>query len=193
MPSNVSVSLAEWDDWRKQLEQFLIDDQQQIVAHVTEVAAVKFDQIVRDVVPPVPRRRKASLLWTKKQNAWWWATMHAKALGQSRALPGWRAKYVQKNGRTVLQISGAYKRSGTGIKSLTYRVRSGNNGKRPFAVAQYGSNRDYMRYVMDADDQALYHEGNWPKLQVLLQASADTLAKVAMEALNREVDRRLKT
>jgi hypothetical protein len=91
----------------------------------------------------------------------------------------------------VLQISGAYKRTGTGVKSLTYRVTSGNNGKRPFARAEYGTNKGYMRYVMDADDQALYHKNNWPVLQTLLSASTDKLVKTFANTVNREIDRRL--
>lgn len=135
------------------------DERRDILKDAATQAAIVFDMRVRNTLPPPTRKRSQSQNWTAKQRKWWWATMNAKAKGESQALPGWTARYVDGE----LRISGAYRRTGKGIQSLTYKVNVTSHD----ATIRYGTNRAYMRYVIDKANQADYHKGNWPTLQTL--------------------------
>jgi hypothetical protein len=192
MPSSISIDLSQWNDLHKQLQKLLVDDQQAIVNTVATNTVVLFDKIARDVLPPPISRKRASPYWTEKQRRWWWATLRAKALGKSRALPGWNAKYVERGGRMVLVISGAYKRTGTLVKSLGYRVTSGQSGNKAYAKADYGTNRTYAPYVIGMAKQSAYHRDNWQTLEALLSASSNRLEQRAMSSLWDEIRKRVK-
>jgi len=142
-------------------------------------AGVKLDELARTALPPSTQSSKPSPLRTKKQIRWWWATMHAKAKGKSRALPGWKAVYKKVNGRKVLIISGGYRRTGKLVQSLTWETRTISRG----VEVRYGTNRAYAPYVIgDPDDpnkdkrQAQIHQGNWTPLHQIALQNLDALA-----------------
>ena len=150
-------------------------------------AGAAFDHDVRTALPPPVRRQPAAPYWTAKQRRWWWGTMHAKAQGRSQELPGWKAAYKKVNGRKALVISGAYKRTGTLVKSLAYEVRQTPT----MTEIIYGTNRAYAKYVIDATDQATYHKGNWRTLQALARDSKAHVVQVFDETINAEIERRI--
>lgn len=180
--ADLTAARAALDDLKR-----LVDtDRAEVLRVGGEAAGVAFDRIVRNTLPPSPRKQPQAQRWTKKQTRWWWATMHKKAVGQSRALPGWRAAYKTINGVKTLVIDGAYKRTGKGVQSLTYDVVA-----RPREVTVfYGTNRAYMRYVIDLDNQAEYHEGNWDTLQGLAETHIDAVSAAFGDAVVDEMKRR---
>lgn len=121
--------------------------------------------------------------------------MNMKASGQESRLPGvvrqnmigWKAAYRVVNGVRTIQLSGSYKRTGTGVKSLGYDVNRVSDG----VEVVYGTNRAYMRYVIDARDQAEYHKGNWPTLQELLIQNQQALYDKFGEVVGLEIEKRL--
>lgn len=178
----MTINLGEWNDYYKAFSKLLDADITEVVEMGAKAAAVKLDSIVRDTLPPAPRKRKQPFK-TDKQRRWWWATMRAKALGQSRALPGWVASY--RDGK--LEISGAYKRTGGLVQSMTYRVST--QGKT--TTARYGTNRKYAQWVVDENKQARYHKGNWKTLQVLARNNAPALVNAFNDKVMSEIERRL--
>lgn len=184
---DASINLTQFHDLMNDLKKFVVQDRQDIIAGGAEQAAVKFDSIVKSQLPPPPRKKSQSQYWKPKQRAWWWWTMSQKALGKSRALPGWRAAYKTVNGVKTLVISGAYKRTGKGVQSLTYDVEKVYEG----AVVNYGTNRKYMRYVIDRELQSDYHKGVWTDLQTLAEDSTDQVTRVFLDTVMVDIGKRL--
>lgn len=185
--ADVAIDLGSWEEHRRRLEQFARRDQQAILREAGELAGAAFDEAVRSELPPPRRPLPQAPHWTARQRRWWWATMHAKAQGRSKALPGWRAVYQQREGRRVLVISGFYRRTGTLVKSLTYTVRQ--RGLDTDVV--YGTNRAYAQYVIDMDRQANYHRGNWATLQQIAVDAAPRVRRAFAVGIERGVARRL--
>jgi hypothetical protein len=169
--ASTTINLSDFTQWTQDFKRLVVSDQDRVIRYGAERAAVTFDGIVRDMLPPAVRRLSVAQYWTPKQRRWWWATMHAKALHKSKALPGWKAVYKVVDGHKTLVISGAYKRTGTLIKSLAYEIEQSHDETR----VVYGTKKAYARYVLDKDDQSKYHAGNWPVLQTLAQQHAEVV------------------
>lgn len=186
--AEVEIDLGNWADWQSSLEKFIKADQAAILRQAAKDAGAKFDQIVRSELPPPRRPLKAAQRWTAKQRRWWWATMHTKAQGQSEDLPGWKAFYKKVGNRNVLVLKGFYRRTGTLVKSLTYRVKV--SGDMTVDVA-YGTNRDYARFVIDDDKQSWYHKGNWKTLQQIALSEQAQVRKTFEVSMQQGIARRL--
>lgn len=183
----MTYSLARWDIFKDALDKLLVEDRKTVVEKAAQAAMVVLDEAVRNQLPPPVRKQSQSQHWTAKQRRWWWATMRAKALGTSRALPGWKASFVETNGRKQLKLSGSYRRTGTLVKSMTYAVSTSGST----TTAKYGTNRKYARYVVDEERQAKYHEGNWPTLQAITRRELPRLQTAFSERLTQEINQRL--
>jgi hypothetical protein len=184
--AQATVNLGQWKDFERDLTRFMREDQQRIIRESAEQVGVTFDDFVKEKLPPEPRPLKVAQYWTTKQRGWWWATMHAKANGQSTALPGWKAVYRRVEGRKVLVISGHYKRTGTLVRTLDFDVRQTAN----ITTVHYGTNRPYAKWVIDLDGpQSKYHKGNWPTLQALLSQALPLLRKTFAEEVNRRTQK----
>lgn len=178
MPTTFDINHREWEAYQKRMKRFVGPEQQKIARIAGEQVGVTFDDAVKKKLPPSVRRRKVAKYWTAKQRKWWRATMRAKADGRSNKLPGWTARWRNVRGKKTLVIKGAYKRTGTLPRSLTFEVTQTG------AVTNiiYGTNIKYAKWVIDLDDQSKYHAGNWLTLQVearrQLQLLRDTWADV---------------
>lgn len=181
-----SIDLVSWDDLKDDLKRFIEDEQKLILKRAVTAIGIRIDQIARDQLPPKPRRKAVAKYWTVRQRRWWWATMHKKASGESRALPGWKAVYRIVDGVKTLDISGAYRRTGTGVKSLSYQI---DQPTAHTAILRYGTNRDYMRYVIDEEKQSKYHENNWPTLQGLIRDHLSQLQKKFEDIYHEEINK----
>lgn len=180
------INLAEWDNFKDDLKRFVEEEQKLILKRAVTAVGVQIDQIARDALPPEPRRKAVAKYWTPRQRRWWWATMRKKASGESRALPGWKAAYRIVNGVKTLDISGAYRRTGTGVKSLSYQIDQPTTHT---TTLRYGTNRDYMRYVIDEEKQSKYHENNWPTLQGIIREHLPKLQKTFEDTLYEEINK----
>jgi hypothetical protein len=176
------VNLGNWEEYYAAFSKVCSSEITEIVEAGATAAVVKLDQITRDKLPPPPRQRKQPFK-TDKQRRWWWATMHKKARGQSRALPGWQARY--SNGQ--LEISGAYRRTGSLVQSFTYKVSTSGSTTR----ARYGTNRKHAAWVVDEKRQSFYHKGNWTPLQQLARDNTPVLVQTFADTTLKEIERRL--
>lgn len=182
------VDLSDFRAFDKDLRQLVQRDQIAVLRVGATQVGVSMDDIARGEYPPEVRKQAAAPYWTKKQTRWWWATMHAKAQGKSKALPGWKAAYRKVHGRKTLVLSGGYKRTGTLVRTLLYVVEDIPNG----VQTVYGTNRKYAKYVIgNDDDQATYHKGNWAQLSALARQHATALQRVFEQAVMNEINRRL--
>lgn len=166
------------------LRTFANDAYQQAITAGAERAGAKLDELVRTTLPPPRPSSGPSPLVTDKQRRWWWATMHAKARGKSRALPGWKAVYKRVDGRKTLVISGGYRRTGKLVQSFTWQTVAMKGG----AEVRYGTNRAYAPYVVgDPDDpdkrrrQARIHQGNWQPLILIAQQGEGQIAQAFID------------
>jgi hypothetical protein len=180
MVARVDFDLSEWRDFQAQLKS-LGTAGLDIAHQAAELTAATLDQKARETLPPPPRRLPQARLWTEKQRRWWWGTMSRAADGRGQPPWGWRARRDEA-GR--LQISGAYRRTGTLVKSLAWEARRDKSG----TTIRYGTNRVYARYVIDEEQQAEYHRGNWPTLQALVNRHAPTLHRFFGEEVGRLLD-----
>lgn len=169
------------------LRRLLGSDLPAVMNKAGQRAGARFDEYVRETLPPPVRTQAAAPYWTAKQRRWWWGTMHRKARGQSKELPGWKASYKIIDGRKTLVLSGHYKRTGTLVKSLTYEVRQTKSA----TEVVYGSNRAYAKYVLDNEDQATYHKGNWRTLQDMAQDAAPRVVETFDDTIQAELNRRM--
>lgn len=182
-----SIDLTQLSRHNGQLAQLLGPDLPGIMRRGAERAGARFDGIVRTELPPPVRKLPQAPFWTAKQKRWWWGTMHRKALGKSKELPGWKAVYRIVEGRKTLVISGGYKRTGTLIKTLTYEVKQ----TAASTDVIYGSNRAYAKYVIDRADQATYHKGNWKTLQTFADESATAVVDAFDDSVQADIARRI--
>jgi len=121
--------------------------------------------------------------------------MNLKASGRQSQLPavvrqnmiGWKAAYRVVNGVRTIQLSGSYKRTGTGVKSLGWDLNEISGG----IEIVYGTNRAYMGYVIDEQMQADYHKGNWSTLQFLARQNAQKVHDRFGDVAQAEVEKRL--
>mgnify|MGYP003438757638 CR=1 FL=1 len=180
-----TVDLSDFKAFDADLRRLVTADQTRALRAGATQVGVQFDEIARGEYPPEVRKRAAAPYWTRKQTRWWWATMRAKALGKSKALPGWKAAYRKVNGRKTLVLSGGYKRTGTLVRSLSYDVQTITGG----VQMVYGTNRQYAKWVLDLADQATYHKGNWTPLQSLAAQHAGALQRVFEQAVINEIRR----
>lgn len=185
--AEIELELGDWRQLQRRIQQFTLQQQQVIIRSAAEVAGAKFDEIVRSELPPPRRPLRQSHKWTARQRRWWWATMHAKARGESKDLPGWKAAYRKVDGRKRLVISGFYKRTGKLVQSLNYEVRQAW----PVTDVVYGTNREYAPFVIDEDRQAEYHRGNWKTLQQFLRDNQQKVLSAFEHAVEREIQRLL--
>lgn len=183
--ASMTINLSDFTQWAQDFKRLVVSDQDRVVRYGAERAAVTFDGIVRDAIPPKVRRLAVAQYWTPKQRRWWWATMRAKALHKSKALPGWKAVYKMVEGHKTLVISGAYKRTGTLPKSLAYEIEQTPTETR----VVYGTKKAYAKYVIGKDDQSKYHAGNWPALETLAQQHADEVRAAFAEGVYTEIAR----
>lgn len=187
--ADITFDLAQFDRFQRGFQRLVQDDQRGVLEYAGRRAGAAFDEVVRNELPPPVRTRPQAQYWSARQRAWWWATMHKKARGQSHALPGWKARYARKGGRKVLVLSGSYRRTGTMIRTLAYRVQASRDEVQVF----YGTNRPYAKWVIDRRTQAAYHKGNWRTLQVLQRAYTlqitDEFQRAAFEELERRIAR----
>lgn len=184
MPLTTDITVAK--DTLRDLRKLVDADRRAVLAVGGTAAGVQMDRIARTTYPPRQAHVPQASRWTAKQRRWWWATMHKKATGQSRALPGWRASYQTINGVKTLVLDGAYKRTGKGVQSLAYDV----DARSREVTVRYGTNRPYMRYVIDADRQAWFHEGVWDTLQDLLESNIGSISAAFEDAVVGEMIRR---
>jgi len=182
--AEISIDTTAWDSLSDRLKKLLTENRAQLVEEVAEDVALYFDSIVRAELPPKPRPQPQGSHFTPKQRRWWWATMHAKAIGKSNALPGWKAAYRTIDGVQVLVLDGSYKRTGTGIRRLTYDLRR----RGVDTQIHYGTDVGYMKHVIDEDNQSPYHQGNWETLQELARMHQDKLAKRGQKTLLRRLE-----
>lgn len=183
----MTVDLGQWDTFKADLEKLIETEQAAVIRIAAETAGVKLDEIVRNELPPEPRKKSVAQHWTPRQVRWWWATMAKKAQGQSRALPGWKAAYRTVDNKKTLVISGAHKRTGTLVKSLTYQVdQQGRN-----TTLRYGTNNQAARYTIDKENQSRYHKGNWKTLQDLVEKNMDAVQGAFADRLTKEAKERL--
>ena len=181
--AQTTFNIGEWNAYKRDMER-LDNNLPDVFQKAGHMAGAKFDGIVRTELPPPVRRQKQAPYWTTKQRAWWWATMRDKALGKSKALPGWKAVYRQVNGRKTLIISGHYKRTGKLVQSLTYDVVTHADE----TLIRYGTNRLYAKYVIDQEDQATYHKGNWRTLNAMAADHQDEVTLTFAKVVGREID-----
>lgn len=189
MPNKISFDLKEYKDFQKQLKQLGTPATQAIFYDAAEQTAVTLDQIARDTLPPPVRKQAAAPFWTKKQRRAWWASMHKIATGRrselskgwKHSLAGWKARY--KDGKLIL--SGSYRRTNTLVKSLTWRI-SQRKGE---TLIEYGTNRDYAAWVIDSENQAKYHEGNWETLQAIIEKHEDKLSKTFFDTVGEKLSK----
>jgi hypothetical protein len=178
--ASAMLDLGQWNAYQRQIERLLKRDVSDVMRAGATRAAVTLDRIARTELPPPVRTRPQAAHWTAKQRRWWWGTMRAKALGKSQALPGWKAAYRKIEGRTVLVISGSYKRTGTLVRSLTYDIRQTAD----MTEVRYGTNRAYAKWVIDRESQATYHKGNWATLQDMAERNAAKLQDAFADGAN---------
>ena len=189
--ATASIDLTEWHAFQRELKRVTQDGVPGILRAGANRAGAKFDGIVRSELPPTPRPLHQAQHWTAKQRAWWWGTMHAKAQGRSKALPGWRAVYKKvrvpgtKRVRKVLVISGSYRRTGTMVRSLTYDVVQTADA----TEVRYGTNTLYAKWVIDEVNQAQYHKGNWKTLQQFAAENEEPVRAAFAEGAFEEIDR----
>ena len=181
--AQTTFDIGEWKAYRRDMER-LYGNMPYIFETAGKTAGAKFDQLVREELPPPVRVQRQAPYWTDKQRRWWWGTMHAKAQGKSKALPGWKAVYRQVNGRKTLIISGHYKRTGKLVQSLTYDVVTHADE----TLIRYGSNRLSAKYVIDQEDQATYHKGNWRTLNAMAADYQDEVTLTFAKVVWREID-----
>jgi hypothetical protein len=187
--ADIDIDLSQMRSFSDDIQRLLGPDLLGIVRKAANRAGAVFDMYVRTELPPPVRKQAAAPWWTKKQRAWWWGTMRKKALGKSKELPGWKAVYKVIDGRRTLVLSGGYKRTGTLIKTLTYEVRQ--TGQTTDVV--YGTNSPYGKVVLDAEDQATYHKGNWKPLQTMATEAEPKVIAGFETVLNTEVEKRMGT
>lgn len=185
--TNVTLDLSQWDALVSDLKQFVEEEQAVVLKRAATAAGVKLDSIARNQLPPAVRKRAVARFWTDKQKRWWWATLRAKAEGKSRALPGWKAAYKIVDGVKTLSISGAYKRAGTTVKSLSYRVE----GRGLTTELSYGTNLKYARYTLDKDKQSKYHRGNWTPPQTIAEKNIGAIQEAFADKFFEEVNKAL--
>lgn len=183
---NIERDTRPWTEVKALMTRLVTTDAQAIMQAGAEAAGATFDGLVRSDLPPPVRRRGVAAYWTAKQRAWWWGTMRAKALGRSHALPGWKAAYRRIEGRKTLVISGAYRRSNTLVRTLSYTVKATDRE----ATVTYGTNTLYARWVLDRVDQSLYHKGNWKTLQDMAADHEQTVRAAFEKAARAEFERR---
>jgi hypothetical protein len=183
----VTINWRDWDNLTRDLERLGRTGVDAVLRKGAEAAAVELDGFVKDTLPPPVRKQRASHRWTPKQRRWWWATMRDKALGKSQALPGWTAVFKRVGGRQVLVISGGYKRTGTMVRSLDFRVRQ----TRGAVNVDYGPNVQYAPVVIGEGAQAEYHKGNWPTLQALTRQREPVIIRVFADRALRELNNQL--
>lgn len=195
MASEIKLVSAQWDDLKETLRELLQEQREPIMLQAANEAAVIMDNATRGQYPP-PKRRLKQPFKTAKQRAWWWATLASKASGKAPfALPGWKVNWEQVPGKRkelvrVLSISGEYKRSGTMIKSLSYKVKQSNAGRRVSIL--YGTKVKYARYVIGGpDEQANYHKENWPMLQRVLSQNEPKIIDTFAVSVERQLMGRL--
>jgi hypothetical protein len=182
--ASVTLDLSAWVDFKRDLATYLESGMPDALIAGGERAGAKLDELVRTTLPPPKQSSTPSPIHTAKQRRWWWATMHAKARGDSRALPGWKAVYKRIDGVKTLVISGGYKRTGKLMQSMTWEVRTqGLN-----VTVLYGTNRAYGAYVVgDPNDpdtrrrQALIHQSNWTPLVMIARQNVDVLAEAVID------------
>lgn len=160
-----TIDISEWDDFLQHFKKLQEVQQTTVLGKATLAGMLELDKRVKNIYPPAIRRLKQPFK-TAKQRRWWWHTMALKADGKSSALPGWSARRVKVNGRTILKISGYYYRTGTIIKSLEFEILA----KKGRATGIYGTQLKNAHYVIGAgQEQAKYHRGNWLPLEDILQ------------------------
>lgn len=185
--ASITLDTRRFNGFQRDFNTFLAGGQRSVMEVAGRVVGAAFDEIVRSELPPTPRKRPQSPYWTPKQTRWWWATMHAKAQGKSQALPGWKATYKRVQGRKTLVISGAYRRTGSLVRSLTYDVKATTRD----VTVSYGTNRAYAKYVIDRMNQAKYHQGNWRTLQVLQRAYQRKMIALFEDSARVQVEKRI--
>lgn len=186
--ATVTVNLAEWDDFKRDLTRVIKQEKPRIIRMAGEQVGLTFDDFVKDKLPPQVRKLKVADFWTLKQRRWWWATMAAKADGKSNALPGWNAKWKKIKGRKTLVISGSYKRSGLLPRSLDFEIEQSSG----VMLVRYGTNVQYAKWVIDLDNQSKYHAGNWPTLQALAVQATPLLRETFADVMFAQIEKRLK-
>lgn len=185
--ATIDLDTRQFTRFNAGFRRLITHEQRDVMQVAGRKVGAAFDEVVRTELPPPPRKRRQSPYWTEQQRRWWWATMHAKAQGKSHALPGWKAAYKKAGGRKTLVISGSYRRTGTMVRSLTYNVKATSTE----VAVNYGTNRAYAKYVIDRENQAQYHQGNWRTLQVLQRAYKSKMIDVFHDAALAEVQRRI--
>lgn len=176
----------DWQEVRRLMTRLIKQDAKAIMERGGQAAGAGFDQAVRSTLPPPVRRQAAAPYWTDKQKRWWWGTMHRKASGQSRELPGWKAVYRRIEGRKVLVLSGGYRRTNSLVRSLTYAVKATATE----VIIAYGTNRVYAKWVIDRANQAEYHKGNWKTLQEFAEEHETAVRTAFEQAAGAEFERR---
>ncbi len=187
MPPKKGLQLGEWKDFKNDLIKLIEQDCVEVLTDAAEVAGTVLDGIVRRELPPKPRKIKASKWWTDRQKAWWWATMNAKARGQSNDLPGWKASFRVVDGVKILEISGSYRRTGQLVQRMTFDVQASASG----VTLRYGTNVRYAKYVIDRENQARYHRGNWQTLQSLAEDNLERISDAFETRLMKNIRKRL--
>lgn len=81
-----------------------------------------------------------------------------------------------------------YRRTGTLGKSITSKADPGGAG---LVIVRVGSNLTYAPYVISRLMQSHYHMGTWSTLDDDIQRGLPQLAQTAMNAVTKEVNRRL--
>lgn len=191
--ASFTTDLREWKDFYADLMRHLQGGYVGALQAGGDRAGLKLDELVRTTLPPA-KQSSGPNLHTDKQRRWWWATMHAKAKGKSRALPGWKAVYRVVEGRKTLVISGHYKRTGKLMQSMTWETLVQGDT----VTVRYGTNRVYGPFVVgdpeEADRnkrQAVIHRGNWTPLHVIAQqhlpAINDEFIAGATEVIRRDL------
>lgn len=187
--ATASVSLTSAHRYSAQLRKLHTSEQLRMFKTAGTKVGAAFDSVVRNELPPPVRRKKVAKYWTAKQRRWWWATMRAKALGKSEALPGWSAEFrtVKSKGtrrtRKVLHLSGSYRRTGTLDRTLAYWIEQDAQG----TTIHYGTNRAYAKWVIDKENQSKYHQGNWPTLQALAYQQRAAMNDVFAASLDQDL------
>jgi len=182
-----SIDLGALSKHNGDMEQLLKYGLPEILRIAGNRAGATFDEVVRTELPPPVRTQRAAPYWTGKQRRWWWGTMHKKAQGKSQALPGWKAAYQVVDGRKTLVLSGGHVRTGKLVQSLAYEVRQAGDT----TDVVYGTNRVYAKYVIDREDQATYHKGNWKTLQDMAADATPRVVAAFDAAIDAEIGRRI--
>jgi hypothetical protein len=178
-----SLDLADWNDFKRDLEKLARKDQQRIARKAGEQVGVTFDDAVKKKLPPPVRKLKVAQYWTDKQRGWWWATMRAKADGRSNALPGWKARWRTVRGKKTLVISGGYKRTGLLVRSLTFDIVQARDA----TTVSYGTNVQHAKWVIDLNNQSKYHQGQWLALQTEARRQLPLLRDVFADVMIGEI------